>query len=748
MKKLTLLRYLILGVAVVLCACSKRSVDPFIGTGAHGHTFPGATLPFGMVQLSPDNGRPVEGMSGWDWCSGYHYTSNIITGFSHTHLSGTGIGDLCDLLLAPRTGRLADDAFLGKKIQDSALVFSHDDEVATPGYYRVNFREDGINAELTTMLRVGMHRYKFPVDKPASLVLDLGYAVNWDRAVDTGVKQVEQTLFTGHRHSKGWAPDQKLFFAMYLDRNPDEVRYVKDGQLVQDVLEDGIQGTDIRLLLTFQNGGQVQVKVGLSSVDEQGAINNVQKEINHWQFDRVRRLASSAWDQVLGRIQATHLSESDAKIFDTALYHASIAPNTFSDADGRYRGVNGNIHTAEDYVYCSTFSLWDTFRASHSLFTLYAAEAVDGFVKAMLAFNQQKGQLPNWALWNNESHCMIGYHAVPVMVDAYFKGLTTASGEEILAACVAMADRDVEGLKSYKALGYVDAATENESCAKTLEYAYDDSCIARLAEKLGDVEIAERFRNRAMSFRNVFDPQTQFMRGRDAKGAWVEPFDPIASDHRSSPYCEGNAWQWAWFVPHAPSALVDMFGGSENFVSKLDTLFTMPSDLSGDNVSPDISGMIGQYAQGNEPSHHTAYMYVWSDQPWKTQERVRQIMEELYLAGPEGLCGNDDCGQMSSWYVFSALGFYPVDPASGIYVFGSPRVKSAKLSLQGGKSLEIIAKNQSNENKYIQSVTWNGKPLNRHYIKHEEIAQGGKLVFTMGPAINENSVNWEVPPGF
>ena len=748
MKKLTLLRYLILGVAVVLCACSKRSVDPFIGTGAHGHTFPGATLPFGMVQLSPDNGRPVEGMSGWDWCSGYHYTSNIITGFSHTHLSGTGIGDLCDLLLAPRTGRLADDAFLGKKIQDSALVFSHDDEVATPGYYRVNFREDGINAELTTMLRVGMHRYKFPVDKPASLVLDLGYAINWDRAVDTGVKQVEQTLFTGHRHSKGWAPDQKLFFAMYLDRNPDEVRYVKDGQLVQDVLEDGIQGTDIRLLLTFQNGGQVQVKVGLSSVDEQGAINNVQKEINHWQFDRVRRLASSAWDQVLGRIQATHLSESDAKIFDTALYHASIAPNTFSDADGRYRGVNGNIHTAEDYVYCSTFSLWDTFRASHSLFTLYAAEAVDGFVKAMLAFNQQKGQLPNWALWNNESHCMIGYHAVPVMVDAYFKGLTTASGEEILAACVAMADRDVEGLKSYKALGYVDAATENESCAKTLEYAYDDSCIARLAEKLGDVEIAERFRNRAMSFRNVFDPQTQFMRGRDAKGAWVEPFDPIASDHRSSPYCEGNAWQWAWFVPHAPSALVDMFGGSENFVSKLDTLFTMPSDLSGDNVSPDISGMIGQYAQGNEPSHHTAYMYVWSDQPWKTQERVRQIMEELYLAGPEGLCGNDDCGQMSSWYVFSALGFYPVDPASGIYVFGSPRVKSAKLSLQGGKSLEIIAKNQSNENKYIQSVTWNGKPLNRHYIKHEEIAQGGKLVFTMGPAINENSVNWEVPPGF
>ena len=748
MKKQTLLHHLLLCTAMIFCSCSKRSVDPFIGTGGHGHTFPGATFPFGMVQISPDNGKPVEGASGWDWCSGYHYSSDIISGFSHTLLSGTGIGDLCDILLAPRPGRLADDAFDGKKIQDSALVFSHEDEVAALGYYSVKFREDNIHAEMTALVRAGMHRYQFPKGKPASMVLDLGYAINWDRAIDTGVKQAESTLFIGHRHSRGWAPDQKLFFAMYLDRIPDEVRYLIGGQIVQEGTEDGIQGNDVRLVLTYNNGGQIQVKVGISSVDEQGALSNVQKEIPQWNFDRVRKQATSAWDQVLSRIRATHIDPSEAQIFDTALYHACIAPNTFSDADGRYRGVDGNIHTAEGYVYCSTFSLWDTFRASHPLFTLLVPEAVDGFVKAMLAFNKHKGQLPNWALWNNESHCMIGYHAVPVMIDAYFKGLTTASGEEILAACVAMADREVEGLNSYRALGYVDAATENESCAKTLEYAFDDSCIARLAEKLGKADIAERFRNRAMNFRNVFDAQTGFMRGKNAKGDWVEPFDPIASDHRKSPYCEGNAWQWTWFVPHHPAELINLFGSRENYVARLDTLFTMPSDLSGEHVSPDISGMIGQYAQGNEPSHHAAYMYVWSGQPWKTQQRVRQIMDELYLTGPEGLCGNDDCGQISAWYVFSALGFYPVDPASGVYVLGSPRVKSARLSLQNGKVIEIVAKNQGKENIYVQSVTWNGKSLNSLYLSHEEISQGGKLVFTMGREINEELGNWETPPGF
>jgi predicted alpha-1,2-mannosidase len=364
---------------------------------------------------------------------------------------------------------------------------------------------------------------------------------------------------------------------------------------------------------------------------------------------------------------------------------------------------------------------------------LIAPERVDGYVKSMLAFHKQKGQLPNWALWNNESHCMIGYHAVPVLVDAYPKGLTTASGEEILDACVSMADRDAEGLKSYKALGFVDAATENESCAKTLEYAYDDSAIARLAEKLGKDDIAQRFGKRAMNFVNLFDPQTGFMRGKDAKGKWVEPFDPIASDHRKSPYCEGNAWQWTWFAPHNPEELVKLFDGPENFAAKLDQLFGMASDLSGDHVSPDISGMIGQYAQGNEPSHHTAYMYMWAGQPWKTQMRVRQIMEELYKAGPEGLCGNDDCGQMSAWYIFSALGFYPVDSANGVYVLGSPRVKSARISLSNGKAFEVVANNQGPKNVYVQSVTLNGKPLDRAYITHAEIANGGKLVFNLGP---------------
>jgi len=742
-----IIRILELAVAFAVAFPPHSPVDPLIGTGGHGHTYPGAVLPFGMVQLSPDNGRPNSGMSAWDWCSGYNYASNIITGFSHTHLSGTGIGDLCDLLIAPRPYRLADDAFVGKKIQDSALVFDHQDEVAEPGYYSVKFTRDGIDAKLTVTERVGMHRYKFQADKPASLVLDLGYAINWDRAIDTEVKQTGPMNFIGHRHSKGWAADQKLFFAMYLSRKPDEVRYIKDDRLVQDAV-DGAQGENIRLVLTFRRGGLVQVKVGLSSVDEQGAVNNVQEELRHWDFDEVRRRAANTWDKLLNRIEATHNNKSDAQVFNTALYHAFLAPNTFSDADGRYRGIDGNIHSADGYTYSTTFSLWDTFRASHPLFTLLAPERIDGYVKTMLAFHKQKGQLPNWALWNNESHCMIGYHAVPVLVEAYFKGLTTASGQEILDACVAMAERDAEGIKSYRDLGFVDAETENESCAKTLEYAYDDSCIARLAEKLGKADIADRFRKRAMNFRNVFDAETGFMRGKKADGTWVEPFDPIAASHRKSPYCEGNAWQWTWYAPHHPAELVNLFGSREKFTAKLDTLFEMSSELAGDEVSPDISGMIGQLAHGNEPSHHIAYLYNWVGQPWKTQARVRQIMEQLYKPGPEGLCGNDDCGQMSAWYVFSALGFYPVDPASGIYVLGSPRVKSAALNFPNGKTFKIKVNNQSPQNIYVRSVTLDGKPLNRAYIRHQEITSGGRLVFDMGSEINTDLGKMEPPPGF
>jgi len=529
MKKLNFFHLLLLSFALLPCSCAKHSIDPLIGTGAHGHTFPGASLPFGFVQLSPDNSRPGSDMSGWDWCSGYHYSANVITGFSHTHLSGTGIGDLCDLLLAPRPYRLGDNAFImNKKTHNTALNFSHDNEVAALGYYSVNFKNDGIMAELTASTRVGMHRYQFPAGKPASLVLDLAYSINWDHSVETRVRQAGPMLFTGHRHSTGWAPDQKLFFAMYLDQKPDEVRYFIDGKPSADASED-TQNYNTRLVLTFERGGRVQVKMGISAVDVEGAINNVNSEIPHWGFDSVRKDAVNAWAQIFNRITATHISSADAQIFNTAIYHAFLSPNTVSDADGRYRGADGKIHTADGFAFSSTFSLWDTFRASHPLFTLLVPERIDGFVKSMLEFNQQKGQLPIWALWNNETNCMIGYHAVPVLVDAYLKGLTTASGEEILNACVAMADRDVDGLKSYKALGYVDAA-ENQSCSKTLEYAYDDSAIARLAEKLGKKDIAERFRQRAMNFRNLFDPQTGFMRGKDAKGKWVEPFDPTASD--------------------------------------------------------------------------------------------------------------------------------------------------------------------------------------------------------------------------
>jgi predicted alpha-1,2-mannosidase len=602
-----------------------------------------------------------------------------------------------------------------------------------------------------------MHKYQFPANKAASLVLDLGYAINWDRPADTGLERVGPRLFEGYRHSKGWAPEQFLFFAMYLDVEPDEVRYIKANTLVQDPLE-GQPNPNLRLVLTFQNGGTVQVKMGLSSVDKKGAVNNVQTELPHWDFAKVRKESAKAWDRLLSRVQATHVSDDDAKIFDTALYHAFIAPNTFSDVDGNYRGIDGSVYQVDGFTYYSTFSLWDTFRAAHPLFTLLVPERVDGFVKSMLALFKQNAQLPMWGLWNDETECMIGYHAVPVLADAYLKGLTSADSKEILDACVSTADTDLEGLegykkvgrvakgmKSYMELGFVEASV-NESCAKTLEYAFDDSAIARLAKALGNQEIEERFRGRAMNYRNLFDPETGFMRGKHANGTWVEPFDPIASDHRNSPYCEGNAWQWAWYVPHNPSGLVELFGGAENYAAKLDQLFEMSSEMSGENISPDISGMIGQYAHGNEPSHHTAYMYVWAGQPWKTQARVRQIMAEQYKTGPEGLSGNDDCGQMSAWYIFSALGFYPVDPASGIYVLGSPRVKTAKLAI--GKAIfEVKAENQSAQNVYVQSVTLNGKALNRAYITHDEITKGGKLVFSLGPAPNTDLV-LEPPPGF
>lgn len=727
-------------LALALPLLAQRAVDPFLGTGAHGHTFPGATRPFGLVQLSPDNG-----VAGWDWVSGYHWSSKVIAGFSHTHLDGTGIGDLCDLLVAPRLRRLGDDAFGKDWLQATALPFDHKDERAEPGFYTVAF-PSGLRAELTATARAGLHRYTFPQGQDATLVLDLGYAINFDRAMDTAVHATGPRTFAGRRHSKGWAADQKLCFALALDRTPDEVRVVKDGKVVEGA---GAEGRDTKLVLTFRGGGAVQLKVALSTVDEDGARANLAGELPGWDFAAVCAEARQAWHARMGGLTAEHLCPEEAQVFDTALYRCFLAPNVLSDLDGRVRGADGAIHRT-DFPFSSTLSLWDTYRALHPLFTLVAPDTVDGFVKSMLAFRAQKGQLPNWALWNQEAHCMIGYHAVPVLVEAYLKGLTKVDGNALLEACVAMADREVEGLKSHKTLGFVDAATEKEACAKTLEYAYDDSAIARLAEKLGRREIAERFLKRAASYRAVFDPKTGFMRGKKADGTWVEPFSPVAVSHRDDPYCEGNAWQWSWSVQHDPAGLVALFGGPAPFAAKLDALFTQSSKLEGGNVSPDISGLLGQLAQGNEPSHHIPYLYAWAGQPWKTQARVRELMATFYMPGPEGLCGNDDCGQMSAWYVFSALGFYPVDPASGVYVLGSPRVKSARLALPGGQALSIRTRNQAPDHVYVQAVTWRGRPLSRPWLRHEELVKGGTLEFTLGPTPNPTwgSHSKDQPPRF
>ncbi|PWJ42188.1 GH92 family glycosyl hydrolase [Sediminitomix flava] len=697
-------------------------VNPFIGTGGHGHTFPGATLPFGGVQVSPVNGQ-----SGWDWVSGYHYSDSLLVGFGHLHLSGTGIGDLNDILILPTTQAYPLDAKINQRDKLPYLEkYTHANEVAQAGYYKTHLLNSDIIAEVTAGKRVGFHQWTFPenTQKP-SAIIDLGFAVNWDGAVDTEFEQVDKYTLRGKRFSKGWAEDQRVFFQVKTSEEVEKVEINKEGKrLVAQVF---FKNTD--------ENKQVRIAVGISSASYNGAHLALLEEANNWTFEEKKKEAQSVWEKALNQVQITSSDEKQKEIFYTALYHSKIAPVTHSDAEGFYKGADHEVHKTKGGDFYSTFSLWDTFRAVHPLFTILEPEKFNAdLINSMLAHYDQTGILPVWALAGNETNCMTGYHSMPVLADAVLKGIKGIDAEKVFEAMKATSLQDARGLKLYKEYGFIPADLEDESVTTTLEYAYDDWCIAQVAKHLGKEEDYKVYMKRSEGYKPLFDKETGFMRGRQTDGTFRTPFDPKEANHReNTDYTEGNAFQHSWFVLHDVQGLINMFGSNEAFVAKLDELFTESSEISGEHVSPDISGMIGQYAHGNEPSHHIAYLYNYAGQAWKTQEKVREILETQYDNTPDGISGNEDCGQMSAWYVFSSAGLYPVNPANGYYDIGSPLFENVKLNTSSGKTFEIISNNVSDQNIYIQSASLNGEPLNTYRISHKQLMNGGTLVLEMGP---------------
>lgn len=719
-------------------ASLTQYVDPYIGTGFHGHVFLGANVPFGAVQLGP-----VNISEGWDWCSGYHYSDSTIVGFSHTHLSGTGIGDLGDVAVMPTTGAVHVRKGTVKNPESGFVsLFSHKEETARPGYYAVRLKRYDIKAELTTTTRVGMHRYTFPKASDAHLVFDLQQGIGWDQATDTHIEKLNDSTLVGYRFSKGWAVDQRLYFAAICSK---PIRQFTSLQVTDSLGATAPAATGNRLkgVVSFATkpGEVVLLKVGISPVSTAGALANIRAEVPGWNFDRVATQADAAWNHELQKatIQA---DAARMKTFYTALYHTMVAPSVFNDTNGDYWGTDKQVHHKPGFTNLTTYSLWDTYRAAHPLFTLLQPERVNDMVSTMLAIYQQQGRLPVWHLMANETDCMVGYSGAPVVADAALKGFKGFDANLALEAMKASAMRDETGLKAVKALGYIPADSEVESVSKGLEYAVDDWCIAQLAKKLGKKDDYAYFSKRAQNYRNYFDKKTGFMRGRISQTEWRTPFNPFASVHRKNDFTEGNAWQYTWLVPQDVEGLIALFGGDKPFSQKLDSLFTVKGSL-GSEASPDISGLIGMYAHGNEPGHHITYLYNYVGQPWKTADKVRFITENFYTTKPDGIIGNEDVGQMSAWHVFSTLGFYPLNPANGAYVFGSPSINQATLTLAGGKTLTITAKNNSQANKYIQRVTLNGKPYPKSYITHQDLTRGGQLIFEMGPT---PSPTWGVAP--
>ncbi len=752
-KTFTLFLIVVASAAAAESSVAYRSVDPFIGTGEDGHTFPGAVVPFGMVQLSPDT-QVRYFRESYKWAAGYRHEDTTLLGFSHTHFSGAGHSDLGDFLVVPVAGEVK----LEPQKADApgsgyGARFSHTTEVAQPGYYAVTLEDSRIRAELTAATRVGVHRYAFPAGAPARILLDLrssiyNYAgkVLWSR-----LRVRADGTVTGMRETRGWAPGRQLYFAMrfsrplvkreLLNREPAvEYRgFRTPGTTPADT--DAIEGRG--LVGVFDFGALTEplvVKLALSTVSEDGAIRNLNAEVPGFDFDAVRAAAAKQWEHALNAVEVKAAPDM-LRNFYTGLYHALMAPSVAMDVDGQYRGPDNQVHRAEGFTYVSTFSLWDTYRAEHPLLTLVQPEArTNDAVRSLIASRQHSpyGILPVWQFQGIETWCMIGYHALPVIADAYMKGIRGYDAGAALTAMLASATYGPFGrLDEYMQLGYVPMDKDPEAASKTVEYAFDDWTLARMARAMGRTDVAARFEKRAANWRNTFDARVGFVRPRNSDGSFVEPFDP-AKAGKDSGFTEGNAWQYSWYQPHDEAGLIRLLGGDEKLVARLDAMFDAKVDPKDYAHVEDISGMIGQYIHGNEPSHHLAYLYVYAGQPWRTQERLKQIVESQYKPAPDGLVGNDDLGQMSAWLVFASLGFYPVAPASNEYILGRPFVDEAVLKLPGGKQFRVVAEGLNGANRYVGKVLLNGKELPRAYIRHEEIVAGGELRFVMSAAPNKD----------
>lgn len=706
-------------------------VDPFIGTGGHGHTYPGAAVPFGMLQVSP-----VNGVNGWDWCSGYNYSDSIAVGFSHLALSGTGIGDLLDISFMPINKKVdLSKYFESRDSIPYKSAYSHNNEKASPGYYQVFLEDPKVNVELTTSQRTAYHKYTFTKDDQQSIIIDLGYGTNWDSATKTQITLEDAQTISGFRFSTGWAKNQKVFFVAKFSKPIKNYNIYSDGNLIDAVSTQGLKTAS---QLFFENSNTaLQVKVALSSVSISNAKNNL--DIGNFDFEKIKVAGDNIWNNAIAKIKVETPIDSLKTMFYTAMYHAQLAPVTFSDKNGEYRKENDTIATASDYTAYSTLSLWDTFRAEHPLLTLIAPGKVSDIIRTMMSYYETKKILPVWTLYGNETNTMTGYHSIPVIAEAYLKGIRGFDAEKAYQAMKTTMMQDDRGLKYYKKYGYIPHNLLEESVTITLEYAYDDWCVAQMAKALDKEADYLFFSKRAKAYQNLFDEKTGFMRGKFQDGkTWREPFDPKYSAHRiKADYTEGNAWQHSWFVPHDVSNLIKLHGGNELFSNKLEQLFAESSEINGDNISNDISGLIGQYAHGNEPSHHIAYLFNYANKPWRTQYWVREILDTQYNTLSTGLSGNEDCGQMSAWYILSSIGFYSVNPASGNYEIGSPIFEKTTITLSEEKSFIIEAVNVSNENKYIQSAMLNGKIFNQTTISHLQIVAGGTLKFVMGSVPNK-----------
>lgn len=706
-------------------AAPEALINPFVGTGGHGHTFPGATVPFGMVQLSPDSR-----LDGWDGCGGYHYSDSVLYGFSHTHLSGTGVSDYGDVLLMPFTGETKwENGAENGPDNGYASRFDKSTEVAEAGYYKAQLTDYNITAELTATKRVGLHRYAFPADAVPKVMLDLHHR---DKALNVKIEQISDTEIVGHRVSQAWAEEQHVYFVAQFSRAMTTLEL--DGSALLGKLLTG-EGKDPRQVCAVFEASEepLLVKVGISAVDIDGARKNLNAELPGWDFDATHTAATQAWNTAMNKLTVHGGTPEQQGVFYTALYHSMVAPNVFSDVDGRYRGHDMQIHEDKTRDTYTVFSLWDTFRATHPLFTLIEQKRTNDFINTFLKNYEQGGVLPVWELAGNETFCMIGYHSVPVIADAYVKGIRDWDVNAATNAMVAGAEADRFGLESYRTYGFIRAGDEAESVSKTLEYAYDDWCIANMLNEQGNTEAANHFMQRALSYRNIFDPSSGFFRGR-MHGSWFEPFDPREVNYH---FTEANAWQYSLFVPQDITGLMNLMGGEAGFEKHVDKLFVAESATTG-REQADITGLIGQYAHGNEPSHHMAYLYNYIGKPWKSQQRVRQIMDELYTTQPDGLSGNEDCGQMSSWFVMSAMGLYSVTPGTDYYAIGTPLFPQVSMNLENGKTFSIQAPNVSDKNIYIQSATLNGQPHTASFIRHSDIMAGGMLAFEMGPEPNKN----------